>query len=84
MSPSERAAVPEGAKLAEIDAQVDVLEEESQILLRALLVAATPCVPAVISYLSAAEVLLREEDHLEVRGLISRAVRDLTVLDARK
>jgi hypothetical protein len=84
LSPSERAAVPEGAKLAEIDAQVDVLEEESQILLGALLAATTTCVAAVTGYLSVAEVLLREEDHPEVHGLIARAVRDLAGLDARK
>jgi hypothetical protein len=84
LSPSERAAIPEGAKLAAIDRKLDVLEEESQILLRALLAAATTSLVAVIGRLSVAEVLLGKEDHPEVHELIARAVRELTVLSVRK
>lgn len=82
LSLSERAAVPEGAKLAEIDASLDVLEEDRQALLKVLPQTPATSVAAVIANLSVAEGLLSEEGRPEVRGLILRAVRDLAVLCA--
>ena len=84
LSLSERAAVPEGVKLAEIDAQLDVLEEESRALLKALPPDPATSVAAVIANLSVAGGLLFEEDRPEVRELILRAVRDLAVLCTQK
>jgi len=84
LSAGERASVPEGAKLAEIDARLDVLEVESEALLRALPPTPATSVAAVVANLSVAGGLLSEEDRPEVHGLIFRAVRDLAVLCARK
>lgn len=84
LSADERAAVPEGARLAEIEAWLDVLEEESQILLKAMRPAPAKSVEAVIVNLSVARGLIFEEDHPEAHGLIVRAVRDLAKLSAPK
>ncbi|KRA56252.1 hypothetical protein ASD79_18000 [Caulobacter sp. Root655] len=83
LSGDERAAIPEGARLAEIDARLDVLEEENQTLLKAMRPAPAKSVEAVVANLSVAGGLIFEEDHPEAHGLIVRAVRDLAVLSGR-
>lgn len=83
LSSSEQAAVPEGARLAEIDARLDVLGEESEVLLQAMRPTPAASVEAVIANLSVAGGLIFEEDHPEAHGLIVRAVRDLAVLSGR-
>jgi hypothetical protein len=80
LSDDEKAAIPEGARLAEIDARLDVLEEEDQALLKAMRPTPAKSVEAVIANLSVAGGLIFEEDHPEAHGLIVRAVRDLAVL----
>lgn len=84
LSASEQAAVPEGAKLAKIDARLDMLEAESQALLKALPLKPATSIASVIANLSVAEGLLSEEDQPEIHGMILRAVRDIAVLCARK
>jgi hypothetical protein len=84
LSSDERAAIPEGAKLAEIVARLDVLEEESQTLLKAMRPTPAKSVEAVIANLSVARGLIFEEDHPEAHGLIARAVRDLAKLSTPK
>jgi hypothetical protein len=84
MSSDERAAIPESARLAEIEARLDVLEEDSQTLLKAMRPAPAKSVEAVIANLSVARGLIFEEDHPEAHGLLVRAVRDLTKLSASK
>jgi hypothetical protein len=83
LSSSERAAVPEGARLADIDARLDVLEDENQALLKEMRPTPAKTVEAVIANLSVAGGLIFEEDHPEAHGLIVRAVRDLAVLSGR-
>lgn len=84
LSPNERAAVPEGARLSQIEARLDVLETESNALLRAMRPAPAKSVEAIIANLSVAGCLIFEEDHPEAHGLIVRAVRDLAKLGAPK
>jgi len=84
LSSDERASIPEGARLAEIDARLDVLEEENQTLLKAMRPAPAKSLQAVIANLSVAGRLIFEEDHPEAHGLIVRAVRDLAKLSAPK
>lgn len=84
LSPNERAAVPEGARLSQIEARLDVLETESNALLRAMRPAPAKSVEAIIANLSVAGRLIFEEDHPEAHGLIVRAVRDLAKLGAPK
>jgi hypothetical protein len=83
LSDDEKAAIPEGARLAEIDARLDVLEEEDQTLLKAMRPTPAKSVEAVIANLSVAGGLIFEEDHPEAHGLIVRAVRDLAALSGR-
>lgn len=84
LSGDEQAAIPEGDRLAEIDARLDVLEEENQALLKAMRPTPAKSVETVIANLSVAGGLIFEEDHPEAHGLIVRAVRDLSNLTARK
>jgi hypothetical protein len=84
LSPEERTAIPEGARLVEIEARLDVLEEESQTLLKAMRPTPAKSVEAVIANLSVARGLIFAEDHPEAHGLIVRAVRDLAKLSAPK
>jgi len=84
LSPEERTAIPEGARLAEIEARLDVLEEENQTLLKAMRPTPAKSVEAVIANLSVARGLIFGEDHPEAHGLIVRAVRDLAKLSVPK
>ncbi|AZS20725.1 hypothetical protein CSW63_08740 [Caulobacter sp. FWC26] len=84
LSPDERAAVPEGARLAQIEARLDVLETDSNALLKAMRPAPAKSVEAIIANLAVAGRLIFEEDHPEAHGLIVRAVRDLAKLGAPK
>lgn len=84
LSPEERSAIPEGVRLVEIEARLDVLEEESHVLLKAMRPTPAKSVEAVIANLSVARGLIFEEDHPEAHGLIARAVRDLAKLSATK
>jgi hypothetical protein len=84
LSPDERAAVPEGARLSQIEARLDVLETESHVLLKAMRPAPAKSVEAVIANLSVAGRLIFEEDHPEAHGLIVRAARDLAKISAPK
>lgn len=83
LTASEQAAVPEGARLAQIDARLDVLEAESHALLKALPHGPAASVSTVIANLSVAAGLLFEEDHPEAYGLVVRAARDLRRLGER-
>lgn len=84
ISPAERAAIPEGARLAEIDARLDVLEVEGHALLKAMRPKPAKSVEAVIANLSVAARLIFVEDHPEAHGLITRAVRDLAAFSGGK
>ena len=83
LSKSEQAALPDGARLAEIDARLDVLEAESQALLKAMPPTPAASFEAIIANLSVAAKLVFEEYHPQAHGLITRAVRDLAVLSGR-
>lgn len=84
LSSEEQAAIPEGARLAEIDARLDVLEGEGRVLLKAMRPKPAKSVEAVAANLSVAARLIFAEDHPEAHGLITRAVRDLAVLSGGK
>jgi len=84
LSPEQQAEIPEGARLAEIDARLDVLEVEGQALLKAMRPKPAKSVDAVIANLSVAARLIFVEDHPEAHGLISRAARDLSALSGAK
>jgi hypothetical protein len=84
LSPAQQSAVPEGARLAEIDARLDVLEVEGHALLKAMRPKPAKSVEAVIANLSVAARLIFVEDHPEAHGLITRAVRDLAALSGGK
>jgi hypothetical protein len=84
LSPDDRAAVPEGARLSQIEARLDVLEIDSNALLKAMRPAPAKSVEAIVANLSIAGRLIFEEDHPEAHGLIVRAVRDLAKLSTPK
>lgn len=84
LSPSEQARIPEGTRLSEIDARLDVLEVEGHALLRAMRPKRAKSIEAVIANLSVAARLIFVEDHPEAHGLITRAVRDLTAFSGGK
>lgn len=84
LSPAEQAKIPEGARLAEIDARLDVLEVEGHALLKAMRPKPAKSVEAVIANLSVAARLIFVEDHPEAHGLITRAVRDLAAFSGGK
>ncbi|WP_168073349.1 hypothetical protein [Caulobacter sp. SSI4214] len=84
LSPEQRAEIPEGARLSEIDAQLDVLEVEGHALLKAMRPKPAKSVEAVIANLSVAARLIFVEDHPEAHGLITRAVRDLAAFSGGK
>lgn len=77
LSLEQQAAIPEGARLAAIDARLDVLEVEGEVLLRAMKPAPATSVAAVAANLSVAARLIFSEDHPRAHGLITRAIRDL-------
>jgi len=80
LTPAQQAEIPEGARLSEIDARLDVLEVEGHALLKAMRPKPAKSVEAVIANLSVAARLIFVEDHPEAHGLITRAVRDLAAL----
>uniref|UniRef100_B0T4H1 Uncharacterized protein n=1 Tax=Caulobacter sp. (strain K31) TaxID=366602 RepID=B0T4H1_CAUSK len=82
LSPDQQAAIPEGARLAEIDARLDVLEVEGQALLKAMRPKPAKSIEAVVANLSVAARLIFVEDHPEAHGLITRAVRDLAAFSS--
>ena len=82
LTPDQQAAIPEGARLAEIDARLDVLEVEGHALLKAMRPKPARSVEAVIANLSVAARLIFVEDHPEAHGLITRAVRDLAAFSS--
>ena len=84
LSPERQAEIPEGTRLAEIDARLEVLEVEGHALLKAMRPKPAKSVEAVISNLSVAARLIFVEDHPEAHGLITRAVRDLAALSGGK
>ncbi len=77
LSLEQQAGIPEGARLAAIDARLDVLEVEGEALLRAMRPAPATSVAAVAANLSVAARLIFAEDHPRAHGLITRAIRDL-------
>lgn len=77
LAPAEQARIPEGARLAEINARLDVLDVEGHALLRSMRPKPAKSVEAVVANLSVAARLIFVEDHPEAHGLITRAVRDL-------
>jgi hypothetical protein len=84
LSPDQQAAIPEGARLAEIDARLDVLEVEGNALLKAMRPKPAKSIEAVVANLSVAARLIFVEDHPEAHGLITRAVRDLAAFTGDK
>ncbi|WP_241736006.1 hypothetical protein [Caulobacter sp. RHG1] len=84
LTPQQQAEIPEGAKLAEIDARLSVLEAEGHALLKAMRPTPAKSVEAVIANLSVAARLIFVEDHPEAHGLVTRAVRDLAALSGGK
>ncbi len=84
LTPAKQAEIPEGARLAEIDARLDVLEVEGHALLKAMRPTPAKSVEAVIANLSVAARLIFAEDHPEAHGLIARAVRDLATFAGEK
>jgi len=84
LTPDQQAAIPEGARLAEIDARLDVLEVEGQVLLKAMRPKPAKSIEAVVANLSVAARLIFAEDYPEAHGLITRAVRDLAALSGGK
>lgn len=84
LTPEQRAEIPEGARLAEIDARLDVLEIEGHVLLKAMRPKPAKSFEAVIANLSVAARLIFVEDHPEAHGLITRAARDLAALSGGK
>lgn len=84
LTPAQQAEIPEGTRLAEIDARLDVLEVEGHALLKAMRPTPAESVEAVIANLSVAARLIFVEDHPEAHGLIARAVRDLATFAGEK
>lgn len=84
LTPDQQATIPEGTRLAEIDARLDVLEVEGHALLRAIRPKPAKSFEAVIANLSVAARLIFVEDHPEAHGLITRAARDLAALSGGK
>jgi len=84
LTPAQQAEIPKGARLAEIDARLDVLEVEGHALLKAMRPKPARSVEAVIANLSVAARLVFVEDHPEAHGLITRAVRDLATFSGGK
>jgi len=82
LSPDQRAAIPEGARLAEIDARLDMLEVEGHALLKAMRPKPAKSIKAVVANLAVAARLIFVEDHPEAHGLITRAVRDLAAFSS--
>lgn len=82
LSPDQQAAIPEGARLAEIDARLEVLEVEGHALLKAMRPKPAKSVEAVVANLSVAARLIFVEDHPEAHGLITRAARDLAAFSS--
>ncbi len=84
LTPAQQAEIPEGARLSEIDARLDVLEVEGHALLKAMRPKPAKSVEAVIANLSVAARLIFVEDHPEAHSLLARAVRDLAALSGVK
>lgn len=84
LTPAQQTEIPEGARLSEIDARLDVLEVEGHALLKAMRPKPAKSVEAVIANLSVAARLIFVEDHPEAHGLITRAVRDLAAFSGGK
>jgi len=82
LSPDQRAAIPEGARLAEIDARLDMLEVEGHALLKAMRPKPAKSIKAVVANLAVAARLIFVEDHPGAHGLITRAVRDLAAFSS--
>ncbi|WP_233586915.1 hypothetical protein [Caulobacter sp. 602-1] len=82
LAPAEQAEIPEGTRLAEIDARLDVLEVEGNALLKAMRPKPAKSVEAVVANLSVAARLIFVEDHPQAHGLITRAARDLAALSS--
>ena len=84
LTPDQQAAIPEGARLAEIDARLDVLEVEGHALLKAMRPKPAKSIDAVVANLAVAACLIFVEDHPEAHGQITRAVRDLAAFSGGK
>ncbi|WP_082560738.1 hypothetical protein [Caulobacter sp. Root487D2Y] len=82
LSPDQQAAIPEGARLAKIDARLDVLEVEGHALLKSMRPKPAKSIEAVVANLAVAARLIFVEDHPEAHGLITRAVRDLATFSS--
>lgn len=76
-------AIPEGARLSEIDAQLDVLEQQSESLLDSLPTITETTLETIVAGLRMAERLLHPEDHPLAHSLIARAARDLSAASLR-
>lgn len=82
LASEQQAAIPEGARLAEIDARLDVLEVEGRALLKAMRPKPAKSIEAVVANLAVAARLIFVEDHPQAHGLITRAARDLAALSS--
>jgi hypothetical protein len=72
--------ISEARQLKEIGAQLEALDRESDVLLKALPIRRATSTATVIASLSVAAALVYPDDNPEAHGLIVRAVRDLKVL----
>ena len=82
LTPAQQAEIPEGARLAEIDARLDLLEVEGHALLKAMRPKPAKSIEAVVANLAVAARLIFVEDHPQAHGLITRAARDLAALSS--
>ncbi len=84
LSSDQQAAIPGGARLAEIDTRLEVLEVEGHALLKAMRPKPARSIEAVVANLAVAARLVFMEDHPEACGLVTRAVRDLATFSCAK
>lgn len=77
LSEEARKSIAGGALLSDIDARLDVLDQQSDDLLEAIPTGPIPGLPAVAASLLVVERLLHSEDHPLAHGLISRAAQAL-------
>ena len=84
LTPEQQAEIPEGARLPEIDARLDLLWDEAGELLEAIRPARATSIEAVAAKLAVVARLVLKDDHPEAHDMITRAVKDLTALSRRR
>lgn len=81
LSQEARAAHPENARFAEIDAELERLEVEGAALLDALPTDPATGLQTIIENLAVAERIVVEDENPVGHGLVARAIRDLELLN---